>query len=321
MHKHLRTAALEEEVEIRVRIAASLLAASSIHASVEPWDGTRCDLLIANARDAYGKQALDLALRRGTPVIVMSNDSAMHDGVTAVSTCIPAPNLARRFVDLLISRPSPNTGRKTEMAHGEPVLRAEVTAPIICRLAEGTILGHRVDIANSTRSITLCPTLGRAFASTHSDIHAAQAAIGENSWSIRFRDSAPSGDVSVSLDSFLMHAAYQAREKLPMIAQATYSLRHWPDLGSATDLVGGLRAAIALLTGPLDVDQLATRCQIDRTTANAYLWAFRASNLLLGGGNNQPEPTQPSTLVPSFKGGSSLFSRIAARFGLRPRNA
>ena len=68
MHFDVRTAALDDLIERHVRLAVSLLGAHQLHARLSPWDGTRCDLLIASSEDAYGAQALDLACRRGTAV-------------------------------------------------------------------------------------------------------------------------------------------------------------------------------------------------------------------------------------------------------------
>ena len=59
----IATAALSEQAEQRVRIAASLLAAWRVRGQVRSWDGTRCTLLVADIADTYGGS---LALGRGT---------------------------------------------------------------------------------------------------------------------------------------------------------------------------------------------------------------------------------------------------------------
>lgn len=66
----IATAALEERVEERVRIAALLLIARKIRAQTRPWDGTRCDLLVADAGDAYGRKAIEGARKRGIPALL-----------------------------------------------------------------------------------------------------------------------------------------------------------------------------------------------------------------------------------------------------------
>ncbi len=48
MHFDVRTAALDDLIERHVRLAVSLLGAHQLHARLSPWDGTRCDLLIAS---------------------------------------------------------------------------------------------------------------------------------------------------------------------------------------------------------------------------------------------------------------------------------
>lgn len=321
MRKHIRTVALDEDIEQRIRIAASLLAAYRIQAHVSPWDGTRCDLLIANVADAYGRQALGLAIRRGTPVVVIGNAAFLPDGAVTLSETTQAPDLARQFHDLLADGTAPRLARKQANGIDEGVERKSQSTALICHLAEPTLRGHRVEIIDSTRRVTLCPNEGRVFAATHSDLHAARDALGGNLWKIQPKGNAPVGEVSASLDSFLLLAALRVRDQLPAMDQSKHSLRYWPDLGAVPELIGALRAARTLLAASLDVEQLAARCQIDRATANAYLWAFSAANLLEVKDAATPRvPTpQPAATARGLRGNASLFSRIAARFGLAPR--
>ncbi|MCR6700566.1 MAG: hypothetical protein NVV68_05160 [Dokdonella sp.] len=64
MQFDIRTAALDDLAEQRIRLAVSLLPAYRLRGRLGAWDGTRCDLLIAAAGDAYGHRALSLAQRR-----------------------------------------------------------------------------------------------------------------------------------------------------------------------------------------------------------------------------------------------------------------
>ncbi|TDR46812.1 hypothetical protein DFR29_103348 [Tahibacter aquaticus] len=77
MRIDLRTAALTDSEDQRVRIAASLLGAVRIEAKPSPWDGTRCDVVIVNADDAYGRQVLALAQKRGIGLVAYASQ-IMH---------------------------------------------------------------------------------------------------------------------------------------------------------------------------------------------------------------------------------------------------
>ncbi|WP_257389018.1 hypothetical protein, partial [Tahibacter caeni] len=86
MRLDLRTAALTELEEQRVRIAAQLLAAHGGEARVGAWDGTRCDLVVLNADDGYGRHVLDIARRRGVPAVAFGaprTDADAQAGIVA----------------------------------------------------------------------------------------------------------------------------------------------------------------------------------------------------------------------------------------------
>ena len=55
MRVDLRFAGLSEQAELRLRLAETLLAALQFQAAVAAWDGTRCDVLVVQPDDAYGR--------------------------------------------------------------------------------------------------------------------------------------------------------------------------------------------------------------------------------------------------------------------------
>ena len=65
MRSDIRSVALDPGQKARVAAAARALAAHAIQARLSDWDGTRCDLLVANADDGYGRHVIEIALWRG----------------------------------------------------------------------------------------------------------------------------------------------------------------------------------------------------------------------------------------------------------------
>src|SRR5699024_2884916 len=118
--------------------------------------------------------------------------------------------------------------------------------------------------------------------------------------------------------SFLLQAAHDVRTQLPPIGPGQYTLEHWPDLGAVPEFIDALRVARALLTKAHDVDAIASRGRLDKATANAYLWAYHAANLLQLDNSQvvHDTPMTPQRQPASLHKRSGLFARLAARFGL-----
>jgi len=91
----IRHAGLRPEQEQRLRLAAGALAAHGINASVEAWDGTRCDLAVISGDDGYGRRVQDIAARRGLGVLILGNHA---EGTVAAREDASAAVLAKRLL-------------------------------------------------------------------------------------------------------------------------------------------------------------------------------------------------------------------------------
>jgi hypothetical protein len=304
----IATAALGEQAEQRIRLAATLLAAWRIPARVRAWDGTRCTLLVADLGDAYGRQAFARARARQTPVLAFRADAAdLGPGVADASEGSPAPALAQTLRDLLAVEATAG------IEPGEtPVATAQ---PALCRLADPEFGGRAVDASYNGRRIRIRPDTGRVHAATLSDLLSARDSFASADWTLAASDEAPDGDgVHRSLEAFLLQAAFQGRAQLPDFPAGRYRLKDWPDVGSAPELVGALKIAKALMRAPAGVDDLPRLCGVDARDVHATLWAYRAANLLerpdAASAAIAPAPVQP---IGAFSG---MLARIASRFGL-----
>lgn len=300
-------AALNDQSEQRLRMAAQLLAAYRIGAKVRPWDGTRCSLLATDLSDAYGKQAFERARTRGTPVLVLSaTDPGLADAADVVYAHEGslAPALARAMQDLL----QPN-----ETEAGQP--ESSATPPPLCRLAEPEFSGRAVDASCNGRLIHIRPEEGRVYAATFSDLLSARDSFAQGDWTLSAPAStdARHGDgANRSLEAFLLQSAFSGRDQLPPFPKGRYRLKDWPDVGSAPELVGALKVARTLLRSPADADELRAICGVDAREINASLWAYRAANLL----HETNEDVRPVSAPQSVGVFSGILSRIASRFGL-----
>lgn len=303
----IRTAALDDLAEQRVRLAVSLLPAYRLRGRLGAWDGTRCDLLIAAADDVYGHRALSLARRRGTPVMALGAPIA-DIGVEPISPASPASVLARLMRDRL-QVAAPDTA---------PVGEAEPASPL-CRLAVAPLRGRAVDVVCSGRTILLRPQLGRVYAASHSDLLAVADGMSGSPWQIEPSDRMTDAHdlVSASIESFLLRTAQRAGDRLPPFADGRYRLHAWPDLGSVPTYLDAMRVARLLIRHAMTPDELVQADGMpDRRRVDACLWAFAAANLLSEAGAQRaapPRPQRPARVQ------SGLWSSLARRFGLLPQ--
>lgn len=299
----IRTAALDDLAEQRVRLAVSLLPAYRLRGRLGTWDGRRCDLLIAAADDVYGLRALSLAQRRGTPVMALG--APITDiGVEPVSAASPASVLARLMRDRLQAA-APET---------QPVAEAD-HIPSLCRLAVAPLRGRAVDVTCNGRTILLRPQLGRVYAASHSDLLAIADGMSGSPWRIELSDRPidPHDLVSASIESFLLRTAQRAADRLPAFADGRYRLHAWPDLGSVPAYLDAMRVARLLIRNAMTPEQIAGADGMpDRRRVDACLWAFAAAHLLSDAGAQRTplRPQPPPRLQPG------LWSSLARRFGL-----
>ncbi len=306
----IATAALNEQVEQRIRIAASLLPAYRIGAKVRPWDGTRCGLLITDLSDAYGRQAFALAKRRGTPVLAISDDpTGLEAEYVAVSENSPAPVLAQHLRELLT--------RDQPVESADPVDDSEAVLPALCRLAAPGFRGQAIDASCNGRTIHIRPVEGRVYANTLSDLLSACDSFSNSAWDMQVSAASdratPTDGASRSLEAFLLQSAFQGRDQLPSFPAGRYQLKDWPDVGTAPEFIGALKIARSLLRAPASPRELQLACEASEDDVKASLWAYQASNLLSSSDHavDAIRPAPPPTA--RFSG---MLARIANRFGL-----
>lgn len=297
--------ALGEQAEQRIRQAGQLLAAYRIRAKIRPWDGTRCDLLVTDLSDAYGRKTYDRARSRGTPVLAFGADThAADDGTSIALDNSLAPVLAQSMRDLL-ALDARNDDGDTD----------NETLPALCRLAGNDLKGRGIDATWNGRVVSIRPEEGRVYAPTLSDLLSAIDTFCSEDWSLaRSEDGArpPEDGASRSLEAFLLQAAFAARDALPRFPEGRYRLSDWPDVGSAPELVGSLKIAKLLLDRDASPAELARAGQVDAADVNATLWAYAAANLL-DMPVAMPKTEPPPQPVRAFSG---IMARIAQRFGL-----
>ncbi len=310
----IATVALNDQMEQRVRIAASLLLASRVDTSVRPinakvrlWDGTRCDLLIADLSDAYGRQASAMAEKRGTAVLAIGDKPAeISLQCGAVPASSPAPVLAKHMRDLLTH------GKLCDPTDPND----DSILPALCVLAEVRYRGRAVDAVCNGLTLNIRPEAGRIYASNLGALLSASDYFSSAAWELQIAAASDTTHLadgpSRSLEAFLLHAAFQGRAQLPPFPEGRYQLHDWPDVGTAPEFIGALKVAGSLVRAPATARELQQSSMLGEEEVNASLWAYQASNLLLADNGANREARSP----PPTAHFSGILSRIASRFGL-----
>jgi len=336
MRIDLTYAGLTEQMLQRLKLAAQLLASQQIQASVRAWDGTHCHVVVVLALNGYGEYAQEIARRRGTTALRLSYSTEAFDNVRwQLAPDSPAGVMAQTLIKIIEDVESNSLSSLADMHAGYPgslartVLRKIDTTstppnvPGLLRLARDPKLrAHTIQASVSGRKITLRLATSRVFAATLSDLQASSVLLNSPGWSLspvpQGTNSPNCGEVSLSLDAYCLGGALQSPEKLPPFPDGCYTLKSWPDLGSAPRLVEALRVAQVLLRSSITPDELAGVCDMNKVNVSACLWAFLASGLLYSTANLSV--SNLTTVVTPIKPFSRLLERIASRFGLSPRS-
>lgn len=306
----IRTAALDDLTEQRLRLAASLLGAQGASARIGAWDDTHCHLLVAGTDDAYGRHALALAAGHGVRVLALG--APRQDlQVVPVSPLKTAPGLARELHRRL-------HGLAPGASHAPPA----ADTPTLCRLATPPLRGTVLVLRCHGYAVHLRPDTGRVHAASRSDLLAIGDRLGGSVCTIDSTppDIAADGRDAGSLAAFLLRGAFRAGERLPAFPDGRYQLDARPEPGTLpTPLAAAQRMARAMAAGPLDTRrrEAAGLHDVDPMDFNASLWAFAAAGLLRGTGQDaaRAEP-RPATLAQARPAGAALWSAITGRAAL-----
>jgi hypothetical protein len=322
MRSDIRSVALASAQKERVAAAARALAAHAIQARLSDWDGTRCDLVVANADDGYGRHVIEIARRRGLAVVALRADSGAECRAQAcVDASLDERGLAMEMLRVLrpdsaaaMAVPGRDTPRPVpvRMPEDEQAVSMDV---LPCRLAldpewRGQDLACRLD----HRRVYLLPSRGRVLTSTLSEQLSARDHLCDPGWSIRRLAAGDldraHAEVSTSLDGFLLRGVLRSLDKLPLFPRRTCVLADWPDLGAEADLGAALKVAGVLSRGAVDSADVAALAAVDPRLVSACLWAFAAAGLL------QFERTSPLPHLPPPAPATGLLAKLARHFGL-----
>ncbi len=328
-------AGLNEQLGQRVKLAAQLLAAHQWKVTVRDWDGTRCHALVALVPDAYGRQAIESARRRGYGVVVMhAGARPPAENLVAVPADSQAAAIAsalKQVLERARSARATTAGEEVDAAHAVPADVATAAlanvAPssaasrgLLLRLAtDASLRGRDVQARLGTRRIAVLASSSRVIANTLSDILATREQLHDAAWDIAplLGSASPDlpGEVSISLDAYLALGAIKLQHEWPDFPDRVCALRDWPDLGSAPEALGALRVANALMRVSATPRDIARKCQLPLREVSATLWAFQAAGLMLDAAVESRAITPASVPAPS-EPKQGLLQRLAARFGL-----
>ena len=311
----LSLVALGADIERRIMMATQLLAAHGVAVRVRAWDGTRSHLVIANADDVYGRNALEQVRRRGGNVLAVSNKNSAEP--QAVAPTIQVADLVERLKNALERAPAAQPEAAPAPVVTAPAAELDPTQiggllQVCLQAAE-----DQSDILASTGpwQILLRRGASRIAAQAHSDLLAARTRLVAETWETRALSRpealAMKMEVTQSLDAFLITGCEQIIDDLPPLPGDSYQLSNWPDLGTLPNHEAALKLSAALVKQPWNIRSLATQCGVSPARANAFCWAMLGSGLLQSHLNIVSTPAA-STPVAS----PNILSRLARRFGL-----
>lgn len=324
MRSEIRGVALALMQKERVAAAARSLSAHAIQARLSDWDGTRCDLVVANADDGYGRHVIEIARRRGLAVVALSADLGAE---CRAQSCVDATASEATLADEMLRVLRPD-GHEVEppVPQGESRVAlgrvAALTPPALldalpCKLAlDPAWAGQDVLCRLDHRHVYLLPSRGRVLTATMSEQLSVRDHLCEPGWSMRRLEAGEveraGAEVSTGLDAFLLRGVLRGVDKLPLFPRRTCVLEDWPDLGSASDVTAALKVAGALSRGAIDSAALPALADVDPRQVSACLWAFAASGLLKRADVGSAVVPRALSAVPA----RGLFAKLARHFGL-----
>lgn len=302
-------AGLSEDQQRRLGIATQLVAAHRGHVTLRDWDGTRCDALIVDVADGYGRSAMASATRRNINVLGFASDASQPEPpMRVIASSSPAALIAKRLLEI------------TLQADPAEILVADGgSESLLVRLADEALWAEGgVTLAREDASLRLIRIGGIVLGRGEQAVQSANQGIDPALWAIgqgTDRDAMARVRMPASLDSVLLATAVREQARLPPFPEGRWSLHEWPDFGAATTQINSLRVVRSLLHAPCSERSLTREAGLDPVTVRASLWALKAAGRLHAA--EAPfEPAAPASPVHTPRTESGLFKRLARRFGL-----
>lgn len=306
MRIDIRTAGLASHAEPRARLAAQLMAAFKFDARISAWDGTRCNVLIADADDAYGVRCIEQAVRRGISVLALSQNGIQGPGTAQKAPAsAPAAALAKLLATMLGEKNNP--AEKSDAASGLILLA------VVPTLATGSFKAE-----SGQHSILINRQTSRVYAHSEAALRAAQDDMHLPNWD--FSPISSSAEFtglyqySMALDAFCVLAALQSIGNFPALPEKHYQLSDWPDIGLAGDVPNIFSLIRLLQKGSVSTSNAIAQSGMDAEEAVALLWAMKASGVLVVG---KEMPTAAVKIRPEKSPPElSFLNKLMQRFGL-----
>jgi hypothetical protein len=314
----IRYAGLEADVERRVQFAVNGLAAHKIDARARPWDGTRCDMLVTDADDTYGRVAIDRARRRDTTILAFTNHLPRTETWALwLRRDSTVSNLTRAIADATV--PLATAAAAPAAILATPTAKDVRTRSGLVHLAtkQGMSAANAVLTLRDKKLLAHCDS-GRLYATSHADILMASELLAGYEWTFESTSgNSVSSDMrhSTSLDSIYVQTALRRRDNLPAFPLKDIWLCDWPDLGQIPECVNALHIVNVMLRGKTDAEKISLVTGAPMDQVNACLWAFAASGLLQHASViSRLDPLQQVSVKSRF---TSIVGRLARHFGLR----
>lgn len=316
MRALIRHAGLRPDQEQRLRLAATALAAHGIQASVASWDGTRCQVAVVNADDAYGRKVLDVALRRGALALALSQSAVQAGAHAAARDDSSAASLARLLQGILQADGTAGPADPPAIAARRLAANQAIASDggLVHLAREDRLAGLDLEAHLGGRVVHLARSSGRVLSPTLSDLMAARDRLWEPGWTFVPLAQASTAqarfEMSTGLDAFLLQGALKRAAQLPAFPDAPCRLDDWPDLGASPDAVDALRVVRAIFGKPATPSGIARALGLEADYVSACLWAFAAAGLL----RNHEGPAAAVKPDAPVRG---MWARLATHFGLR----
>lgn len=294
----IRYAGLTERLHRQLIQTTRFISNSYDKVEAREWSGSSCELLVADARDAYGAYIIDIAADDGTPVVAIADDPASipHRAVRPDTT---AARLTRVVAAALSGDTDPRSARQSTLV----------------RLAtEPEYHGRDIDASLRSRTVSLRPSSRLVFARTESDLHGLSRQLIRDDWI--FRPAAKTdgeGAVSMRLERFFLLGASANQHALPPLPDDGIRLIQQPDVESAQALDYARRVTDALRDGVASPASIAKQTDLTPVEVTSCLWAFLAAGVASPTRAGDARGERPGMLNKLFSRGSEHHSQTGSR--------